>query len=280
VIREDAEMKDIRQQYGDGYRKAFTLVELLVVIAIIALLLSIMMPALNSAREQGRSAVCKSHLRSVGLALPMYINDSQGFMPPYSTDRIDSTDAYTFQPTGLSYNQYVRYTLLTAWSSTSTDEEPPRSGDGFLGPYMGDVKSSDILKKALGCQTLSDRPTIKKLLIRGAPRDCYVYRAKSYALNYVYTTALVNYKRVPMKAEKIRKPSNLVFMVDGAGNQPFIVPANMSYYSEPREKNTYYVPSIRHAKKFNMVFCDGHVESGGWSSHYTIENFQYYYSQN
>ena len=49
-------------------KKAFTLVELLVVISIIATLLAILMPSLNRARDAGRSAVCKSNLRTIGIA--------------------------------------------------------------------------------------------------------------------------------------------------------------------------------------------------------------------
>jgi prepilin-type N-terminal cleavage/methylation domain-containing protein/prepilin-type processing-associated H-X9-DG protein len=53
-------------------RKGFTLIELLVVIAIIALLMAIIMPALNVARDMGRRASCLNNMRQVGLALMMY----------------------------------------------------------------------------------------------------------------------------------------------------------------------------------------------------------------
>jgi prepilin-type N-terminal cleavage/methylation domain-containing protein/prepilin-type processing-associated H-X9-DG protein len=53
-------------------KKGFTLIELLVVIAVIALLMGILMPALNIARDQGRKASCMSNMRQVGLALAMY----------------------------------------------------------------------------------------------------------------------------------------------------------------------------------------------------------------
>lgn len=57
-------------------KKAFTLVELLVVIAIIALLMAILIPALNRAREQAKRATCLSNLRQLMLAWIMYADEN------------------------------------------------------------------------------------------------------------------------------------------------------------------------------------------------------------
>jgi prepilin-type N-terminal cleavage/methylation domain-containing protein/prepilin-type processing-associated H-X9-DG protein len=59
----------------------FTLIELLVVIAVIALLMSILMPALSRARDQARRVGCGNNLKQIGTSLHMYANDYNGRLP-------------------------------------------------------------------------------------------------------------------------------------------------------------------------------------------------------
>lgn len=61
--------------------RAFTLVELLVVIGIIGILISILMPALNKARQQAGSLACESNLHQIGLLLEGYVAENKGWLP-------------------------------------------------------------------------------------------------------------------------------------------------------------------------------------------------------
>ncbi len=65
----------------DNTKKAFTLIELLVVNAIIALLVSILLPSLKTAKELARQVVCLSNNKQVGVLFAYYAEDNEGLVP-------------------------------------------------------------------------------------------------------------------------------------------------------------------------------------------------------
>ena len=74
----------IRPENGEhraAFGRAFTLIELLVVVAIIALLVSILVPSLQRARESAKDVVCKSNMHSIATALALYATEHNGQLP-------------------------------------------------------------------------------------------------------------------------------------------------------------------------------------------------------
>ncbi len=90
--------------------QAFTLIELLVVIAIIALLISILLPALGRTKEKGRQAACLSNLHHLGQAFQQYLADNGDDLPPAA--EMPSLELLTADPNqrALPITEYLRYT--------------------------------------------------------------------------------------------------------------------------------------------------------------------------
>lgn len=93
--------------------KAFTLVELLVVIGIIALLIGLLLPALNRARAQAQFTACLANLRSVGQAVTIYMSTSKGTLPYGYFDGVQdgNTDYATTTPTNPNVSDWMSLLL-------------------------------------------------------------------------------------------------------------------------------------------------------------------------
>ncbi|MHC4911671.1 MAG: prepilin-type N-terminal cleavage/methylation domain-containing protein [Planctomycetota bacterium] len=105
-------------------RGGFTLVELLVVIAIIAVLMSILLPALAKAREQGKRAICLGNLKQLTLAWDMYAEENENKIP------------------GSDVGYAPRGTCWVEWhpDKTRIDLQEDAIRRGLLWPYLNDLK--------------------------------------------------------------------------------------------------------------------------------------------
>ena len=119
-------------------KKGFTLIELLVVIAIIAILMSILMPALQRVKKQARTIICKHKLGQYGLAGRMYLDDHDGTFP-YSFSWL-----YSANWSGCRWHNKAN-------NLTNKPEEA-----GSLWPYLKDKDINlcpefDLVARMMGC---------------------------------------------------------------------------------------------------------------------------------
>jgi len=124
-------MTKLKKNRSRAYAEGFTLIELLVVIAIIAILAAMLLPALSAAKKRAQSINCVSNFKQMGLALHMYTDDANDYLPPGPVIVAGS-------PTALDQQQSPTY------SGETTTSNFKKWLPYYLASYMGMPSPSQI----------------------------------------------------------------------------------------------------------------------------------------
>ena len=216
-------------------RKGFTLIELLVVISIIAILMGILMPALSIVREQGKRAVCLSHLRQLNMAWIQYAEDYNGKI-------VNSDISYAGNPPVDTW--WVHWPESGADNSSEEEwYEAIRAGQMY--PYCKDLK----------LYRCSNAP-------------------KRYGLTYAIVDSMNGYARrngpgneklCIKNINDIQRPAERIVFLDESPPSPGSWGINciVEGWNDP-------VPRL-HNKGTTFSFADGHSEFWKWKDSRTLE---------
>jgi len=238
-------------------RNGFTLIELLVVIAIIAILMAILMPALNIAREQARGIGCMSNQKTLGLAYVMYADDNDssvcGGMARYAP--INGVPPWVMPP--LDYQAGGSFSQMPSGDVT-LEQRLNGLREGVLFPYI----------KNVGAYHCSGDNRIKQGTSLGRQLQHLLYR--SYSL----PDFLRAYEPSdPKKLTQFKNAGEKMLFVEeiyDAGS----VNHNVDGWSYNPGTNSLWDPlGVFHSNSCTFSFMDGHAAVQKWKDKRTVIYF-------